>query len=379
MRADQLQQGLKLGGRWTRPSLACAALFVLFVLLDPMILRVSVPGADWAPLWVAGELAWTNPVAAYDFDLVSSLQRPLVGATSVRPFVYPPSALLLFTPLALLPFTASFLLVMLGSLALLARAAQPLGTRLSLLLVAPPVVLAAIAGQPTLLVAALILFGLSQLDRNQWWAGLLFGVAAMIKPPLVLLAPIALAGGGYWRALAASGTSAVIIAATSLAIFGLDAWLAWLAAVPQFKTLVTDFAPLLRNAVTPYAMAVRIGLVPEIVTVCAALVAIPVVWMSFARTSDTAVRLVALVGGALLVSPYAMNYELAALAPAVAALPIRKPKEVIIPAIWAIGLFVTVSLLGLLAAYGWALARLVSQGNTRGGVPRPHRAETRRA
>jgi hypothetical protein len=74
-----------------------------------------------------------------------------------------------------------------------------------------------------------------------------------------------------------------------------------------------------------------------------------------------------------------MNYELAALAPAVAALPIRKPKDVIIPAIWAIGLFVTFSLLGLLAAYGWALARLVSQGNTRGGVPLPHRAETRRA
>ncbi|MEQ5788893.1 DUF2029 domain-containing protein [Erythrobacter sp. NFXS35] len=358
-----------------RPSMSVIGLLVLYVLLDAVIFKVFVPGADWAPLWVAGQLSWTSPGQAYDFELVSFLQRPLVEVESIRPFVYPPSALLVFTAFAVLPFTASFVFFILVSLAMFSRASSPLRAQIALLLFAPPVVLAATAGQPTLLVTALILFGLVQLERHEGWAGVLFGIAAMIKPPLLLLAPVALAGGGYWRAFAAAGVSAIAMGAVSVAAFGFDTWLVWFSVLPLFNELVTEFEPLLRNAITPYAMAVRTGFAGNIVIAGAAVIAIPVAWLSFARTRDISVRLVALVGGALLVSPYAMNYELAALAPAVAASRMQKPTDVITPAIWAASLFVSVSLAGLLAVYAWAVSRLVAQWRTGGNLPMQTRAE----
>lgn len=348
-------------------------LLVLFVFLDAILFSIFKPATDWAPLWVGGQLSWTSPRLAYDTDLVSALQVPLLGATSDRPFVYPPSALLLFAPLSTLSFPAAFLLFSVLSVALFARAARPFKPQPLLLLVAPPVVLAILAGQPTILVMALILFGLAQLDQKEGWAGVLFAVAAMIKPPLLLLAPIALAGGGYWRALMTAGATATAIGGASLAVFGLDAWLAWLSALPAFKVLVTEFEPLLRNAVTPYAMFVRMDLPPYFSTACAALVVIPIAWLSFAKTRDMGIRLGTLAGGALLLSPYAMNYELAALAPAVAALRLERIRDLIMPAIWAVSLFVTVSLVGLLAVYAWAVVQLVSRWRD---AAAPTRADT---
>ena len=364
------RQGSRSGAKHALPRtsttqkwslVALIGLTILFVFLDATIFSIFKPATDWAPLWVAGHLSWTNAGLAYDADLVSSLQTPLIGTTSDRPFIYPPSALLLFAPFSMLPFTVAFVIFGALSVALYTYGAQVMKPRPILLLLAPPFVLAAMAGQPTLLVAALILFGLAQLDRNEGWAGVLLAIAAMIKPPLLLLAPVALAGGSYWRAIAAAGATATAIAGVSLAVFGVDAWFAWLSALPAFKALVTEFQPLLRNAVTPYAMAVRLDVPPYLATACAALVAIPMAWWSFSRTQDTGIRLAALVGGALLVSPYAMNYELAALAPIVAAVRLDRPGDLIMPAIWAASLFMTVSLAGLLAVYAWALLRLSSQ------------------
>lgn len=354
---------------------AFLGLVALYALLNTISFSLFVPGADWAPLWVAGKLSWTSAVQAYDFDLVSSLQQPLVGATTDRPFVYPPSALLLFAPLALIPFTASLVLFILVSLVLFDRASRPLRPQHLLLFVGPPVVLAALAGQPTLLVSALVLFGLTKLDKNESQAGLLIGIAAMIKPPLLLLAPLALAGGGYWRAFASAAATAAAIGALSLAAFGADAWMAWLSALPRFNGIVAEFEPLLRNAITPHAMAIRMDLPPNLVIVCAAFVACPVAWFSFARTHDVPVRLVALIGGALLVTPYAMNYELAALAPAVAALRIQKIRDVIVPELWAASLFLTASLVGLLAVYAWAVLQLVSRVRTVNDFPVQRRVD----
>jgi hypothetical protein len=352
---DRLLRPREPGG-WPWAVLAGVLALLLFCIWR--MSHIIVPGSDWGPLWVAGHLAWSDAASAYDFRLVSALQEPLFGPLGDRPFVYPPSALLLFAPLSQLPFMLSFAVFTLGSLALFARAARPLGPQVALMLLAPPVALAALAGQPTLFVVALVLLGLAQLDRNAVLAGVLFGIAGMIKPPLLLLAPVALAGGGYWRAFIAAGVAAGAIGLLSLALFGLDAWLTWLTVLPRFKDFVIGFPPLLRNAVTPYAMAVRLGWLPDAATALAALVAVPLAWFAFARSRDLAVRLAALVGGALLISPYAMNYELAALAPAVAAARPDKRGDVLVLSVWGTSLFATASLAGLLAGYVWLLARL---------------------
>jgi hypothetical protein len=363
-RKSRLPDEALLPGARSRPvnwsSIGLAALVALFVFLDTISFAIFTIGADWAPVWLGGRMSWTDPNLAYDIDLITAAQEPLVGVPGDRPFVYPPSALLLYAPLAALPFSISFLLFGALSLGLFLRAASAFAPRPILLLLAPPVALAVMAGQPTILVMALIVLGLTRLDRDEGWAGLLFAIAAMIKPPLLLLAPVALVAGGYWCALVAAGVGCAAIGAVSLAVFGLDAWLAWLSALPAFNALVTEFEPLLRNAVTPHAMAVRLDLPPFLATAAAALVAVPLAWLGFARTRDLEVRLVTLVGGALLVSPYAMNYELAAFAPVVAAVRFERLRDFVMPVVWAGSLFATWSIAGLVAVYAWGVFRLLA-------------------
>lgn len=339
-------------------SLACACLLFSFVLVDIVLLRLLAPAVDWGPLWAAGRIGWIDPVRIYDFDLVTAAQTSLVEPTSLRPYVYPPSALLLFAPLSLLGFWISFTLFVAGSCALLAGTARSAGANVLLLLLAPPVVLAGLAGQPTLLVAALAVAGCLSLRRNEAGAGAMLGIAAMLKPPLLLLAPLGLIAGGHWRALGWAAATAVSVLLASILLFGFEVWLAWFEALPRFQHLFAGFEPLLRNAVTPYALVLRLGLEASWIPIAAAAIAVPVIVLMFARTDDPLLRSIAMLGGALLITPYAMHYELAALAPAIAAMRLRKLVDAALPAVWGASLLATASLVGLLAVYGWALVRL---------------------
>lgn len=56
-------------------------------------------------------------------------------------------------------------------------------------------------------------------------------------------------------------------------------------------------------------------------------------------------------GGALLLTPYAMNYELAVFAPALLALGREQIRNVILVALWGFSLFLNAGVVGLLLAY----------------------------
>ena len=340
------------------PSPYWAGLLLVYLVLDLALLQPFAIGSDWAPMWAASRVAWSDPERLYDFAYVTSLQAPLLGALPERPFVHPPSALLFAGPFAWLPFWPSLVLFSTAGALALARAGQAARAHPVLLLAAPPVVLAVLAGQPLLLAAALAASGIAVLPKDERMAGVLLGLAAAIKPPLLLLAPFALAAGRHWRALAWAAAASCTCGALSIILFGLQPWLDWLAALPRFQQLFAASGPLLANALAPTAVAMRLGLSAQWLPLVAACLAVPVVATTFARTGDPAMRLVAMLGGALLVTPYAMNYELAALAPAMLALRPRSMKELALPLIWGASLFAGLSVVGLLAAYAWLLVGL---------------------
>src|ERR1700759_2003739 len=52
-------------------------------------------GVDYLPLWTAGRMAWTAPGHVYDFAAVTHAQNWLLpGLKWMRPYAYPPTALL---------------------------------------------------------------------------------------------------------------------------------------------------------------------------------------------------------------------------------------------------------------------------------------------
>ena len=337
-----------------------AAIAAFFLFLAIKVLLDLQPGSDWLPLWTAGRLAWSEPAKLYDFHHITMLQPEAYRDSALRPFVYPPTALLFIVPMAQLPFHFSLLLVTGASLALVVIGARRCGADAWLLAMAPPVALSAIVGQMSLLVIGLSLAACLTIGKDERGSGLLLALAALIKPTLLILAPFALIAGRNWRALIWAGAVTICGITVSMAVFGLQPWLDWVDALPRFQRLFADYPPLVRNAVSPYAMAVRLDVEHSAVNAAMAVPALAFTWIAFAKPSDPAVKVAAMLGGAVLVAPYAMFYELAIFAPALLALRLDRISNVAIIAIWGASLFAQAGLAGLVVAYGAVVYALLS-------------------
>lgn len=301
---------------------------MLLVLLALLSLVSAMLGNRWLPdysvLWTGARIAFSQPERLYDFDFVTNAQSWLVEPEhGPRPWVYPPTALLVLAPFAWLPFFWSYCAFMIVSGAAYLFASTRFFCRqwipgLTYLLLSYSVFFAARSGQTTFLIGAGTVGALLLLRSQPVWAGVLFGLAAAVKPQMLVLAPLAMIAGGYWSALGASFVAGAGAVGLSLLLFGLQPWLDWISSLPAFVETVRGM-DILDRGVTPTAMLWNAGFdgpVVSLLRIAFAVFAAIVVWRTFRNTESLTYRLVALVGGALLCIPYAMNYELVMLMPA---------------------------------------------------------------
>ena len=331
------------------------------VVATALSIRLAVPylapGAylpDYTVFWTAARMAAASPELLYDVQAVTRAQSwltdPELGA---RPWAYPPSALLLFGPFALLPVWWSLLAWNLVSLAAFVAVASRFVRRwgLLLVLVSPPVVWCLLAGQTALMAGTAILGALLLLPTRPIVAGILLGLIAAVKPQLLLLAPVALAVGGHWRALAAAGVAGVLTGAASMLLLGWQPWLAWVRALGEFQAII-DAGRLHWLGLTPYSLAHVLGLARPLklgFQLAGAALGLALVVHAF-RMPDVRLRAAALIGGSLLGSSYAMPYELAMLAPVAAALLLSGPRWGLAATLALVGAVGLLPLLALLAA-----------------------------
>lgn len=326
-------------------------MFLQTALLQPM-------GMDFSCFWAGGRVALRDPARLYDFSYVTNQQAWLIGHRHMRPFIYPPSSLEFFLPFATLRYWPAYGLWDLITGGLFLAAALRSGARWWVLTF-PPIAYVAVCGQITFLTGALITAALTFRSRPLL-AGLLFGCAGAIKPQILVLLPVALLADRQWRTIWSTALSAGILAVVSASIWGIGLWQDWLRAVPRFQHAAFAIPSLVRTMLTPYATLAQMGasgawaylLVPPVLT-C--------VWLVFRRTQAVPERSLALIGGALLIIPYAMNYEMALLVPAAAALLARTndrrwPAYAIAAPVIGVGFVYCLPALGLfLAIVGWGL------------------------
>ncbi|QNP46195.1 DUF2029 domain-containing protein [Sphingomonas sediminicola] len=267
-------------------ALASASLWVLYLLnsFQPL-------GADFAPVWTAA----AHLSSAYDIAAITQAQPDFTNLGQ-RPFAYPPTALLLFAALGLLPFWLSYATFTLAGLWVFVWAALRAGAAWWVV-VFPPLLLLAHIGQPSLLVGGLILSGLVFPACR----GVVFGIAVALKPQLCLFLPLVFLFERDLRgATIAAGVAAALAILATLS-FGSDAWTQWIAAARDLVSVATSNPKLSHYMINsdPLLFAVP---------------AFALVWVM--RNSEPAFLFAALIGAALLVSPYAMNYETALLIPA---------------------------------------------------------------
>ena len=276
-----------------------------------VILTTHLWWPDFTVFHTAAQFAMVDPKLIYDDEAMRQAQLWL-GDDGPRPWAYPPSALLQFLPFAPLPFPVAYTVYLLLTFGFFLWVARPYaGSAWPLLLASSPVLYAAWSGQTSFLVGGLILAGLARLPRLS--GGVLLGIAAALKPQLLVLAPLCMIAAGHYRALAGSIVGGAGVGLASFAL-GPSLWLDWLDALPRFVETVRSM-DILNRAVTPTGFLWNLGLPAWPVVVPLGALTIYAAWTIFRRSDDKRLQAIVLIGGGLWFSPYAMNYELAMLAP----------------------------------------------------------------
>ena len=309
---------------WLRVSIKALVLFYLLILGYSFIKSpdlASFFGHDFLTFWAASYLTLSgDPVAPFDaLQLLRAAQLALPDFDRPLLWHYPPTFQLIVLPLALLPYVpASIAWLVTTFLAYLAAMRRLVSHRDLLLLAAafPAAVVNLRIGQNGFLSAALFAGGIALLRTRPVVAGVLFGLLSY-KPHLGLLIPIALLCARQWTALFAAAMTVIAFAATSVAVLGLDTWLAFLNALTQVGERLDDGIVKWRMMPSVY-VGMRVsgfGTAPAYAAhlAVAAFATIAVLW-AWLRRVPFELAAAVLVSATVLVPPYIFDYDLTLLA-----------------------------------------------------------------
>jgi hypothetical protein len=299
-------------------------------------------GTDFSNVYAAGTYVRDGlPEAPFDPVRQNLREQELFGAAT--PFYgwhYPPFFLFVAAALATMPYVpalvvwqgVTLVLYLLAIGAVMHTAAGGRRTEsfdrlwIVLALAYPAVFVNLGHGHNGLLTAAMLAAALAILDRRPIAAGILLGLLSY-KPQFGILIPLALAASGRWRTFAAAAaTVAALIAATTLA-FGPAIWPAFFASTHFTRTVVLENGDTGWEKIQSVFAMVRMwgGPVPLAYAVQGAVtvvLAAAVAWL-WRRRVAFALQAAGLVIAAVLATPYSLDYDMTALAPAIAVLAVH--------------------------------------------------------
>ncbi len=284
-------------------------------------------GSDFISFWTAAREALAGrPHVPYEPALFEPAQRELFPLSSYYAFFYPPHYLAYMMPLGLLSYYGALFVWMLVSFAasafvLVRITSKPMETVL-LALAFPAAFLTISHGQNAFLSAALFAGGLYLLPKRPILAGILFGLLTF-KPQLGILVPFALFVGGYWRAIFSAGATLAVLMACAAVLFGADIWSIFLAqsglavetmreGIVAWEKMISAYASLRLFGLSNIAASVVHYSIAVVVAIFVILV-----WLPRNHVSHE-VKSAALLCGALIITPFGLNYDLFVLAPAIA-------------------------------------------------------------
>jgi alpha-1,2-mannosyltransferase len=315
-------------------------------------------GTDFSNVYAAGHAALHGSATA-PFDPTSQYaeEKSLFGpATPFYGWHYPPYFLLIAVPLALLPYLWALavwqlatLALYLGALSTLLRThyAGVLRSHWLLLAIAFPAAFVNLThGNNGFLTAALLASALACLDKRPTIAGILFGLLAY-KPQFSLMIPLALLVAQRWRVLAAAASTVIALSLLVTAVFGVDVWGAFLTSTHFARTVVLEQGNTGFEKIQSVFAWVRLwgGSVPlayilQGVTTLAVAAGLIAAWRRQASFAD---RGAILCLAAILATPYCLDYDLVALAPAIALLAaqgmergFRPYEKTVLAALWMV-------------------------------------------
>jgi hypothetical protein len=316
-------------GSWLdRPLITFAALLMivgtvlslatLFVTADGTVDLFKRPlGTDFSSFWTAGRMALEGQAPlAYDWTAHHAMQMRTHGIDAYFPWSYPPVFLLVAAVVGALPYAPALAAWQAASLALAAAVfRQILPSRFALMVAAgfPAVLICLGHGQTGFLTAALLTGGVVLLERRQEvLAGVAFGLLAY-KPQFGLLLPLVLVAGSHWRAIISATFTVLASVGLTLALWGWPVWQAFLDTLPLTRTIVFESGNTGFEKFQSIFAWVRLWGGPLVLAygLQALVTGFSVVTCVWLWRRETSFRLkgAALLIGALLSSPYVLDYD----------------------------------------------------------------------
>jgi hypothetical protein len=286
-------------------------------------------GRDFINVWAGPQLAFGGALSTL-FDL--GAYHKAIGDLWGQPLPfhnwgYPLFVLPAFWPLSQLPYFAALAVWTFGLFAVFAgvtlsqieRPQRPYA--LLVLFLAPACLINTVGGQNGFLSAALLLGGVLALDKRPVLAGVLFGLLTF-KPHLGLVLPFVLIALGAWRTIAAAIVTTLVLLLASVALFGIEPWQQYVAVAGPYQVMLLQvfkgfYASMMVSGVAgarTFGIAYPAAMTLQVVV---SLSVIAITCWAVRATADPAARAFVVACAAPLVTPYAFNYDLTALAAAV--------------------------------------------------------------
>jgi arabinofuranan 3-O-arabinosyltransferase len=334
--ADTFSPALGLFKAWRLHvyGYAIAAVYAAFLIAVYRAGTWLVDGAG-TPVYTDFACAWSATVQAlkggatalYDPAEFAKIQAALVGPRDYfyPNWPYPPTFFLIMAPFTVLPYRYGFIVwdvaTLLGLIFVVYCIVRK-SPAVALVLASPFTAWNFLAAHNGFLTGSLLGASLLFLERQPVLAGLFIG-SLTYKPQFGILLPVALAAARQWRAFTSAAATAGIFVGISVAVLGMDAW----TALPQELAAQTGEVLLAAGNDDPAAEwgyiqtvygvvrnlnagAALAWLIQGLTTSGAAII----VWFVWRSPVRYALKAATLAAAALIATPYAFAYDMAAIA-----------------------------------------------------------------
>ncbi len=292
------------------------------------VTTVDLVDRDFANYWVGGRFVLEGTqIDLFTQDVYIVRLREIFGAPyPLRAWSYPPHLLLFLWPLGFLGYKAALLVFLFSGIALFLYAvavfrrefAEGSGLPLVAIAVVPFLMMAFTAAQNSFFTAALLLLGFAYSRTRPWLAAMAFA-ALTVKPQLGILIPLWLALDRNWGVIAKTALLSVVLVGASALTFGVDVWTDYLTKTLKYQAFVmTDWYGIFLPMMPTVFGAVRtLGHSPDLAYAIqwpVSLIAAGAVLWLLLKNRSALIRVYTVCAGTFLITPYAFNYDMGALA-----------------------------------------------------------------
>jgi len=308
---------------------AVAAIYAAF-LVSVYRAGTWIVTSGWLPIYTDFACAWAaaaqalhaDATALYDPVEFVKVQAALVGPRDYfyPNWPYPPTFFLILAPFTALPYLGAFitwdLATLLGLIVVVYLIVRRRPT-IALVLASPFTAWNFLAAQNGFLTGSLLGAGLLFLESRPVLAGVFIGLLTY-KPQFGILLPVALAASGRWRTFASAAVAAALFAVASAAAFGTGVWAAFprqlvaQSSVNFFGDPDGDWGYLqtVYGLIRSLHRSAGLAWLAQGLT---ALMTAVIVWIAWRSQTRYALKAAILSAAALIATPYAFAYDMAAI------------------------------------------------------------------